>query len=301
MGAHPTLSAGTPSCPNPNRPLRTRPPSDSIAPMSLGSRPPPRRCRRPAARCAGWPQAWRCCSLPVWRCGGCGRRRHRSHHPLATPPPRPMSRRPAPAGRVRRQPALPRLPRGAGPAVAAIAPRAGDGRAQRRERARRLQQCPVQASGRDLALLQARRQVLRAHRRARRQAGRFRDRVHLRRRAAAAIPDRDCPAGGCSRCRSRGTASASAGSTCCPPRRRRPATCCTGPGATRPATRCASSATPPASRSATTPPPTPSTRAGRSPTCRASRATARASGTCSGRSCTRRARPRPSRPASATA
>ena len=51
-----------------------------------------------------------------------------------------------------------------------------------------------------------------------------------------------------------GHARAEAGSTCCRTRRRRRATCCTGPAATRPPTRCASPATPPASRSATTRP-----------------------------------------------
>ena len=54
-----------------------------------------------------------------------------------------------------------------------------------------------------------------------------------------------------------------------PTKRRRRATCCTGPGAIRPRTRCASSATPPTTKSATTPRPTPSRRAGRSPTFRA--------------------------------
>ena len=53
------------------------------------------------------------------------------------------------------------------PAMAAVAPRAGDGRAHRADGARRLQRHHVQAPGRDLALLQARRQVHGAHRRAR--------------------------------------------------------------------------------------------------------------------------------------
>ena len=56
--------------------------------------------------------------------------------------------------------------------------------------ARRFSQCALQLCGHDVGLLDARRQVFRSHRRAGRKARRLRDQVHVRRRAAAAVPDR---------------------------------------------------------------------------------------------------------------
>jgi predicted CXXCH cytochrome family protein len=56
--------------------------------------------------------------------------------------------------------------------------------------ARRLRQCEVRVCRHHVDVLAPRRQVLRQHRRPRRQARRLRDQVHVRRAPAAAIPDR---------------------------------------------------------------------------------------------------------------
>ena len=101
----------------------------------------------------------------------------------------------------------------------------------------------------DLALLQARRQVLRHHRRAGRRARRLRDPLHLRRLPAATVSDR-LPDGRLQALASPGTRgpkirAASAGSISTPTRSSRPAIRCTGPGSTRPGISCAPSATRP--------------------------------------------------------
>ncbi|MCK7500143.1 MAG: hypothetical protein MZW92_64895 [Comamonadaceae bacterium] len=67
---------------------------------------------------------------------------------------------------------------------------------ERRDGTRRLRRCEIHPCRRHLDLLPARRQVLRPHRRPRRQARRFRDPLHLRLDPAAAVPDRRCPAAG---------------------------------------------------------------------------------------------------------
>ncbi len=117
---------------------------------------------------------------------------------------------------------------------------------------RRLQRRRVHAPGRDFAFLQARRCFSRPHRRARRQARRLRDRVHVRRRALAAIPVA-MPGGRLQPLQIAWDVPGKKWFRLLPDERRRPATSCTGPGATRPPTRCASNATRRRSRSATTP------------------------------------------------
>ncbi len=93
-------------------------------------------------------------------------------------------------GGLRRVQSLRRVPRPGTRGMVRLAPRAGDAGGRREERARQLRQREVQLRGRHLDVLQARREILRQDRRARRQARRLRDQVHLRRHAAAAIPDR---------------------------------------------------------------------------------------------------------------
>ena len=89
-------------------------------------------------------------------------------------------------GELRGQQHMPGLPRCRGRCLETVAPRHGDGLAERADRARQFRQCELQASGHHHPLLQARRQVLRQYRRPRRQASRLRSGLHLRRRAAAA-------------------------------------------------------------------------------------------------------------------
>ena len=74
--------------------------------------------------------------------------------------------------------------------MAGLASRPRDAGGEREDRARQLRRREVRVRRHDLDLLQARREVLRQHRRPRRQARRLRAEVHLRRDAAAAVPDR---------------------------------------------------------------------------------------------------------------
>ena len=74
--------------------------------------------------------------------------------------------------------------------MARLAAPARDAARNAGERAGRLQRCALHLCGRDLDLLPARREVFRAHRREGRQARRLRGEVHLRCRAAAAVPGR---------------------------------------------------------------------------------------------------------------
>ena len=74
--------------------------------------------------------------------------------------------------------------------MAGLASRPRDAGSEREDRARQLRRREVRVRRHDLDLLQARRKVLRQHRRPRRQARRLRAEVHLRRDAAAAVPDR---------------------------------------------------------------------------------------------------------------
>ena len=93
-------------------------------------------------------------------------------------------------GRLRRRPGLHVVPREGVRGVAGLAPRPRDADSRREDRPRQFRQREVRLRRRHVHLLQARRQVLRQHRRPRRQARRLRDQVHLRRHAAAAVPDR---------------------------------------------------------------------------------------------------------------
>ena len=104
--------------------------------------------------------------------------------------------------------------------------------------------------------LALRRQIPGPYRRTRRRAPRLRDRLHLRRLSAAAISDRDARRAAIRRSASPGTAArrsraASAGFISIPTRNCRPATGCTGPGAIRPGTTSAPTATPPICRRTT--------------------------------------------------
>ena len=74
--------------------------------------------------------------------------------------------------------------------MAGLASRPRDAASEREDGARQLRRREVFVRRHDLDLLQARREVLRQHRRPRRQARRLRAEVRLRRRAAAAVPDR---------------------------------------------------------------------------------------------------------------
>ena len=133
--------------------------------------------------------------------------------------------------------------------------------ATRGDRARRLRRRELHPGRRHLALLQARRQVLRHHRRAGRRARRLRDPLHLRRLSAAAVSDRFPGRPACRRSASPGTRgprirAGNAGSTSTPTSSFRPAIRCIGPGSTRPGTSCAPSATRPSCARTTMRPPT---------------------------------------------
>ncbi len=109
----------------------------------------------------------------------------------APTPPAPSSlRRNAGRRELRRQSGLQVLSRAAVRRMDLVAARARNAARDRGDRARRLQRREVHLPRRHIELLQARRQVLRPHRRPRRQARRLRSQVHLRRRAAAAVPGR---------------------------------------------------------------------------------------------------------------
>ncbi len=116
--------------------------------------------------------------------------------------------------------------------------------------ARRLRRRKARAFRGHDHLLPQRRQVHGPHRRPGRRAARLSDRLHVRCLSAAAIFDRISGRAAIRHSASPGTAgqktrAASAGSTSTPASSSNPAIRCTGPGATRPGTTSAPTATPP--------------------------------------------------------
>ena len=107
---------------------------------------------------------------------------------------------------IRRRAGMRRLPREGDGGVARLRPRPRDAGRRCEVRARRFRRREVRARGHDLDVLHARRQVLRQHRRPRRQARRLRGQVHVRRLPAAAVPDRASRRAPAGARRSRGTA-----------------------------------------------------------------------------------------------
>ena len=168
----------------------------------------------------------------------------------------------AKSGHQRRQLAMPGLPSGRGQCRQTVAPCQGHGRTERAYRAWQLRQHAVQAPGLDHALLQRGDRYF-VHTDG--PDGKLADFEIKYTFGVEPLQQYliETDGGRLQPLRSPGTRTRRSGSTCCRTRRRRRATCCTGAGAIRPATRCASPATRQVSRNATTRRPTPSPLAGR--------------------------------------
>ena len=142
------------------------------------------------------------------------------------------------------------MSRRTGTGLAYLSSRPGHAGGERFHRAGKFQRRTFYQRWRDFQLLQEGWQVLRPHRRPRRQAARFRAAVHIRCLSAAAVSGSvsQWPAaefrGGLGFAQ-QGATAASAGSTFIPIRRSRPPILCTGRDATRRGITCAPIATPP--------------------------------------------------------